>query len=68
MVAERLRKAVESKKIDLSKVNQEFPHKIINVTISVGIYEFKNQDKAEELLKKQTKPFMKQKKQEETRL
>ena len=55
MVAERLRKAVESKKIDLSKVNQEFPHKIINVTISVGIYEFKNQDKAEELLKKADK-------------
>ena len=55
MVAERLRKAVENKKIDLSKVNQEFPHKIINVTISVGIYEFKNQDKAEELLKKADK-------------
>ena len=51
MVAERLRQAVENKKIDLSKVNHETPNKIINVTISLGIYEFKITDSADDLLK-----------------
>ena len=51
MVAERLRQSVENKKIDLSKVNHETPNKIINVTISLGIYEFKITDSADDLLK-----------------
>lgn len=51
MVAERLRQAVENKKIDLSKINHESPNKIINVTISLGIYEFKQSDSADDLLK-----------------
>lgn len=55
MVAERLRKAVENKKIDLSKVNHDSPDKIINVTISSGIYEFKYSDTADNLLKKADK-------------
>lgn len=50
MVAERLRQAVENQKIDLSKVNLEMQNKIINVTISLGIYEFKETDNYENLL------------------
>lgn len=55
MVAERLRKAIENKKIDISKVNLDTPNKIINVTISSGIYELKNSDAADKLLKKADK-------------
>ncbi len=55
MVAERLRKAVENKKIDISKASPESPNKIINVTISIGIYELKPSDSAENLLPKADK-------------
>lgn len=55
MVAERLRKAVENKKIDLSKVNLDCTEKVINVTISLGVYEFKGHDLAKNLLKKADK-------------
>lgn len=55
MVAERLRKSVENNKVDLSKVNPDAPQKIINVTISIGIYEFKPSDEADDLLKKADK-------------
>lgn len=55
MVAERLRTAVENKKIDLSKVNKDCETKIINVTISLGVYEFKSYDLAKDLLKKADK-------------
>lgn len=55
MVAERLRKAVENKKVDLSKINPEKTLDPINITISSGIYEFKPQDSAEDLLKKADK-------------
>ena len=51
MVAERLRQSVENKKIDLSKVNQQIQNKIINATISLGIYEFKDSNTAQDLLK-----------------
>lgn len=55
MVAERLRKAVENKKIDLSKIDSEVPDKSINVTISIGIYEFKDSDSPSDLLTKADK-------------
>lgn len=55
MVAERLRNAVEKTTINLAKVNPDAPQKTINVTISVGIYEFKSSDDAEDLLKKADK-------------
>ena len=55
MVAERLRQAVENKKIDLSKINHEMPNKIIDVTISLGIYELKPSDNAGDLLKEADK-------------
>ncbi len=55
MDAERLRTAVENKKIDLSKVNKDCETKIINVTISLGVYEFKSYDLAKDLLKKADK-------------
>lgn len=55
MVAERLRNSVEKNVIDLSKVNPDSPQKTINVTISIGIYEFKNSDNPEDLLKKADK-------------
>ena len=55
MVAERLRHAVENTIIDLTKVNPESPQKTINVTISIGIYEFKTTDNTEDLLKKADK-------------
>ena len=48
MVAERLRKAVEKTKIDISKLSPE--HKKINVTISLGIHEFKKDDTIETLI------------------
>lgn len=55
MVAERLRHSVENTIIDLSKVNPDAPQKSINVTISIGIYEFKNSDISDDLLKKADK-------------
>ena len=61
MVAERLRNAVEKNVIDLSKVNTDSPQKTINVTISIGIYEFKSSDTHEDLLKKADKALYKAK-------
>ena len=51
MVAERLRKSIEDKVIDISKINPEANEKEIRVTISLGVYEFKPEDKEEDLLK-----------------
>lgn len=50
MVAERLRKAVESKIIDIEKVNSKNDTKTIKVTISLGVYQFKQNDKNADLL------------------
>ena len=50
MVAERLRKAVEKKVIDISKTNSDSAENEIHVTISLGIYEFKQSDTEEDLL------------------
>ncbi len=55
MVAERLRKAVENQKVDLSKINPEKAHSPISITISSGIYEYKTSDNPEDLLKKADK-------------
>lgn len=55
MVAERLRKSIESKVINISKVNPDADVKEIKVTISLGIYEIKPEDKEEDLLKKADK-------------
>ncbi|MBQ8168318.1 GGDEF domain-containing protein [bacterium] len=51
MVAERLRKSIETKTIDISEVNPEAEQKTINVTISLGIYELKTSDEDSDLLK-----------------
>lgn len=50
MVAERLRKAVENKVIDIEKVNSKNDTKTIKITISLGVYRFKESDKAADLL------------------
>ncbi len=55
MVAERLRKSIEKKAINISKVNAEADVKEINVTISLGIYEMQPNDIEEDLLKKADK-------------
>jgi len=55
MVAERLRKTIESKVIDISKVNPESEVKEIGVTLSLGIYEMKENDDDEDLLRKADK-------------
>lgn len=55
MVAERLRKTIEQKVIDISKVNKESDVKEISVTISMGIYEIKSSDNDEDLLRKADK-------------
>lgn len=49
MVAERLRKSVENKVIDISKANSDVKEKNIQVTISLGIYKFNGKD--DDLLK-----------------
>ena len=49
MVAERLRKAVANKVIDLTKVNSESENRNIQVTISLGVYKYIGKDN--ELLK-----------------
>lgn len=54
-VAERLRKTIEDKEIDISKVNPESDVKTINVTLSLGIYEMTANDNDEDLLKKADK-------------
>ena len=55
MVAERLRKTIEAKVIDISKVNPDSDIKTIKITISLGIYEMKADDNDEDLLKKADK-------------
>lgn len=55
MVAERLRKTIETKIIDISKVNPESEIKTIKVTLSLGIYEMQEDDNDEDLLKKADK-------------
>lgn len=55
MVAERLRKTIESKVIDISKVNPDSDTKEIQVTLSLGIYEMQADDSDEDLLKKADK-------------
>lgn len=55
MVAERLRCAIESKTIDISKVNPDIETKDINITISLGIYELKENDNVEDLIIKADK-------------
>lgn len=55
MVAERLRKATEECLIDISKANPDAGIKHINVTISLGIYEFKLTDNEEDLTKQADK-------------
>ena len=55
MVAERLRKSIENKVIDISKINPESEVKTIKVTLSLGVYEIKDSDKDEDLLKKADK-------------
>jgi len=55
MVAERLRQTVENTVIDISKVNPESDVKTIKITLSLGIYEMKENDNDEDLLKKADK-------------
>lgn len=50
MVAQRLRKAVENKVIDIGKVNTNNDTKTIKITISLGVYKFKDTDKNSDLL------------------
>lgn len=54
-VAERLRKNIEEKEIDISKVNPDSDVKKIKVTLSLGIYEMTKNDNDEDLLKKADK-------------
>lgn len=61
MVAERLRKAVENTKIDISKVNNETNDKNISVTISLGIAEYENGDDEHTILQKADKALYKAK-------
>lgn len=44
-VAERLRKAIEKKIIDIEKVNTKNDEKNISVTISLGVYNYQTSDK-----------------------
>ena len=55
MVAERLRQTVEKKVIDISKVAPDCETKSINITLSLGIYEIKENDNDEDLIKKADK-------------
>ncbi len=55
MVAERLRKAVEKTKIDISKVNSDVTEKNIGVTISLGVAEYSLDDDENTLLQKADK-------------
>ena len=52
IVAERLRKAVERKSIDISKIVADSVTKTIKVTISLGVYQLNNNDEDAELLQK----------------
>lgn len=55
MVAERLRQSVENKVIDISKIVPENETKKINITLSLGIYEIKEEDNEDDLIKKADK-------------
>ena len=55
MVAERLRQTVENKVIDISKVAPECENKNIKITLSLGIYEIKENDSDDDLMKKADK-------------
>ena len=55
MVAERLRQTVENKVIDISKVAPDSEQKQIKITLSLGIYEIKEDDREEDLMKKADK-------------
>ena len=61
MVAERLRKAVEKTKIDISKVNSDVTEKNIGVTISLGVAEYSPDDDESTLLQKADKALYKAK-------
>ncbi len=53
MVAERLRKAVERRVIDISKLSPE--HKTLSVTISLGVYQMRADDEIQDLIIKADK-------------
>ena len=55
MVAQRLRKAVEKTQIDISKINTDSDEKNINVTISLGVSEYKSGDDEKTFLQKADK-------------
>ena len=55
MVAERLRKSIEEKVIDISKYNTEGETKKISVTVSLGIYEIKETDNDNDFMQKADK-------------
>lgn len=55
MVAERLRKTIEDKVIDISKINPDSEVKTIKVTLSLGVYEMKENDNECDLLIKADK-------------
>lgn len=61
MVAERLRRAVENTKIDVSKVNSDVSEKNIGVTISLGIAEYTDGDDEKTILQKADKALYKAK-------
>lgn len=61
MAAERLRKAVEKTKIDISKVNSDVTEKNIGVTISLGVAEYSPDDDENTLLQKADKALYKAK-------
>ena len=54
-VAERLRKTIESKVIDISKVNNESETKEIKITMSLGVYQMQDGDDDSDLMKKADK-------------
>ena len=55
MVAERLRQTIEEKTIDISKINPDAEVKKLNITMSLGIYEIKEDDNEDDLLRKADK-------------
>ena len=61
MVAERLRRAVEKTKIDISKLNSDVSEKEIGVTISLGISEYMDGDDEKTILQKADKALYKAK-------